>query len=310
MFLDGAATSTTNFVISGHVYSFTYDGTQIQLSQPTAFPGNVTAASFSAGSSPPSVTAGTGGVQAFAEGTVPSVCPASAVDCIYYDSTQHGPLVNWNNAGYLPLVQGPASDTAGHVATYSGTNGGKIVDSGVVGANLVVASAPGAGLAHFAGSTQTVTSSSVVNADIANTTIDLTAKVTGILPSANGGTANAFFTVAGSASSAKTYTFPNANSTIPQTIASGTSAMATGAIASTACASVVTTAATGTLSTDAIIWTPNASIKALTGYTPATTGGLTIAAYPTADNVNFDVCNWSTGSLTPSALTLNWRVIR
>lgn len=95
-----------------------------------------------------------------------------------------------------------------------------------------------------------------------------------------------------------------------RTIASGTSAMGTGAILSTACATVVTTAATGTLSTDAIIWTPNVSIKALTGYTPATTGGLSIAAYPTADNVNFDVCNWSTGSLTPSALTLNWRVVR
>jgi len=37
---------------------------------------------------------------------------------------------------------------------------------------------PGAGVAHFAGSTQTVTSSSIVNADIAASTIDLTAKVT------------------------------------------------------------------------------------------------------------------------------------
>ncbi len=63
-----------------------------------------------------------------------------------------------------------------------------IHDSGVVTANVVNASSPGAGVAHFAGSTQTVTSSSVVNADIANSTIDLTAKVTGLLPLANGGT--------------------------------------------------------------------------------------------------------------------------
>jgi len=61
-------------------------------------------------------------------------------------------------------------------------------DSGVVTANVVNASSPGAGVAHFAGSTQTVTSSSIVNADIAASTIDLTAKVTGVLPSANGGT--------------------------------------------------------------------------------------------------------------------------
>lgn len=94
------------------------------------------------------------------------------------------------------------------------------------------------------------------------------------------------------------------------TIASGTSAMGTSAIASTACATVVTTSATGTASTDTIIFTPNGSIKAITGYVPATTGGLTIAGYPTTNNVNWDVCNWSSGSLTPSALTLNWRVVR
>jgi len=55
---------------------------------------------------------------------------------------------------------------------------------------------------------------SVVNADITNTTIDLTAKVTGILPSANGGTANGFFAVAGPASSTKTLTLPNQSMTI------------------------------------------------------------------------------------------------
>lgn len=95
-----------------------------------------------------------------------------------------------------------------------------------------------------------------------------------------------------------------------QTIASGATALGTSSISSGACATVVTATATGTAATDAIIITPNASIKALTGYTPATTGGLTIAAYPTSNTVNIDVCNWSNGSITPSALTLNWRVVR
>jgi hypothetical protein len=102
----------------------------------------------------------------------------------------------------------------------------------------------------------------------------------------------------------------SACSSCTQTVASGTSALGTGAIASTACATVVTTSATGVASTDTIQFTPNVSIKALTGYTPATTGGLTITPYPTANNVNFDVCNWSSGSITPSALTLNWKVTR
>jgi hypothetical protein len=44
--------------------------------------------------------------------------------------------------------------------------------------------------------------------------VNLTSNVVGILPVANGGTNNAFFTVAGPATSAKTYTFPNSNSTI------------------------------------------------------------------------------------------------
>jgi hypothetical protein len=93
-------------------------------------------------------------------------------------------------------------------------------------------------------------------------------------------------------------------------ISQGTSALGTSSIASAACATVVTTVATGVLTTDPIQWTPNGSIKAITGYVPATTGGLTIAAYPTANAVNFDVCNWSAGSIIPGALTLNWRVAR
>ena len=38
VYLNGAATSTTNFVISGQVYAMTYDGTEIQLSQPISSP--------------------------------------------------------------------------------------------------------------------------------------------------------------------------------------------------------------------------------------------------------------------------------
>ena len=94
------------------------------------------------------------------------------------------------------------------------------------------------------------------------------------------------------------------------TIASGTAALGTTSISSGACATVVTVAGSGIAATDTISWTPNASIKAVTGYAPSTSGGLSIAAYPTSGNVNFDVCNWSAGSITPGAVTLNWRVVR
>jgi len=98
--------------------------------------------------------------------------------------------------------------------------------------------------------------------------------------------------------------------TVTQTIASGTASLGTSAISSASCATVVTVTATGVASTDAITITPNASIKAVTGYTPSTSGGLTVAAYPTANNVNFDVCNWTSSSITPGAVVLNWRVVR
>ncbi len=52
--------------------------------------------------------------------------------------------------------------------------------------------------------------------------VNLTTTVSGILPSANGGTASAFFTVSGPSSSAKTFTFPNASTTILTTNAAVT----------------------------------------------------------------------------------------
>jgi len=94
------------------------------------------------------------------------------------------------------------------------------------------------------------------------------------------------------------------------TIASGTSALGTGAISSGTCATVVTTAATGTATTDNIQADFNADPTGVTGYTPATSGMLAILKYPTANNVNFKVCNNTLASITPGAITLNWRVLR
>lgn len=95
------------------------------------------------------------------------------------------------------------------------------------------------------------------------------------------------------------------------TIASGTSALGTSAISSGACATVVTTSATNTATTDVIWWGFNADPTSTTGYQASTNGMLTIIAYPTANNVNFKVCNNTSASVTPGAtITLNWRVIR
>jgi hypothetical protein len=94
-------------------------------------------------------------------------------------------------------------------------------------------------------------------------------------------------------------------------IASGTAAMGTTSIPSGDHASAVTVSATGVATTDVVLWGFNGTPNGVTGYNAAsTTGGLVITAYPTANNVNFIVSNPTASSVTPGALTLNWRVVR
>lgn len=95
-----------------------------------------------------------------------------------------------------------------------------------------------------------------------------------------------------------------------QTIASGATAMGTGAISSATCATVVTATATGTATTDVLTVSFNGDPTAVTGYVPSTNGILTIYPYPTSNTANFKVCNSTSASVTPGALTLNWRVVR
>lgn len=102
------------------------NGTTLTASEPVVAP------SLSTGGTPPTLTPGTGGAEAYAEGTVPGTCASSGVDCIYGSATQHGLLASFNNGPYLPLVQGPASATSGHVATFNGTNGGLLQDGGAL----------------------------------------------------------------------------------------------------------------------------------------------------------------------------------
>jgi len=95
---------------------------------------------------------------------------------------------------------------------------------------------------------------------------------------------------------------------LSQTIASGTSSMATGVVGAGGCAAPVTTAASGVATTDAISWSFNAAPG--TGYGSVTGSGLNIQSYVTSGNVNFVVCNPTAGSITPAAAIVNWRVTR
>lgn len=106
--------------------------------------------------------------------------------------------------------------TSGNVI--SGAGGSSIQDSTIPAAQVVTANSPGVGLCHFAGSTQACTSSTVVNADITAATIDLTTKVTGVLPQANGGSigmlyASACYGTVGTASGSVYGLSPASNTT-------------------------------------------------------------------------------------------------
>ncbi len=99
--------------------------------------------------------------------------------------------------------------------TFTGTQTFSSTISGSINGNAatVTTNANLTGNVTSSGNVTTIASGVVTNAMLAGS-IDLTTKVTGILPSANGGTANGFFTVSGPATSAKTFTFPNASATV------------------------------------------------------------------------------------------------
>jgi hypothetical protein len=112
-----------------------------------------------------------------------------------------------------------------------------------------------------------------------------------------------------SCTSANTWSLVGGGGGGTTTIAAGTATLSIAALASGACVTT-TVAASGVAATDSIIWNPNASIKAVTGYAPSAGGGLSIAAYANSGNVLFDQCNWASGSITPGAVVLNWRIVR
>ena len=98
-------------------------------------------------------------------------------------------------------------------------------------------------------------------------------------------------------------TSTGAGGTLGAVISSGTATMTTAAIAAGACGTTVTVSASGVATTDAISFSFNAAPAA----NPAE---LPISSWPTANNVNFQYCNPTAGSVTPNAATINWRVVR
>lgn len=128
-----------------------------------------------------------------------------------------------------------------------------------------------------------------------------TTSVNGVTPQSNG-SATSFLNAAGG------YTTPSGTGT--QTICSGTVALGTSAIASGAAATTVTASCSGLASTDNIMVDFNGSPLGVTGWVPSANGMLTIIKWPSANTINVAVVNNTQASVTPGAITLNFRVTR
>jgi hypothetical protein len=221
-----------------------------------------------------------------------------------YDSTAIDPTQSWPNC--TPGTVGTAIIGAANAYTVAITDNETIIDHDAAGSASVTVTLPTADTLTIPAFGFKYTNHSTHADTITPTTWTINGAASLPVP------ANAF---------CLTWVDPNSTTnwladctapvpaTVVQTIASGTVALGTSAIASGTCATVVGAAATGTLTTDNILADFNADPTSTTGYNPAT-GMLTIVKYPSSGNVNFKVCNVSGLSITPGAVTLNWRVFR
>ena len=295
--------------------------------------GNLTAASGSAAANGQAlnVTGGAGGSTSGTGGAT----TVSAGSGIGTTSGNGGALSLFGGAGSASAVTGPAS--GGNVVITAGA-GGSTTSVGVAnGGNVSIsAGSGGAATASATAGTISITTGSPVAAANANGgTLNFNTGAgagTGFPGSIifKEGSGTTLFGLVPTTTTAVTITLGEnvhsgtitnivggsaANTQINgvragQLVANGTSALATGAISSGTCATAVTTSATGVATTDVVNWGFNGDPTAVTGYTPSASGMLTIIAYPSANNVNFKVCNNTSSSITPGAITLNWNVPR
>ena len=100
------------------------------------------------------------------------------------------------------------------------------------------------------------------------------------------------------------------SSTLPITVATGSTSMGTSQINSGSCASPVSVTAANVVATDVIEASFNGNPTGVVGYQASTNGMLAIIPYPGSGSVNFVVCNNTNFNITPGVVTLNWRVTR
>jgi len=103
----------------------------------------------------------------------------------------------------------------------------------------------------------------------------------------------------------------NANCTSsapPLTLASGSQALGTSAISSGACATTIQVAVTGGTTSDTAFLTPTTDPNTVTGYKASASGALYVNSFMTSGELNIEVCNNTSSSITPSAMSVHYLV--
>ncbi len=194
---------------------------------------------------------------------------------------------------------GLTAGTSGGLLAFTAT--GTLASSSLLTANALLLGG-GAGVAPgpmaSLGTTTTVLHGNAAGAPTFGA-VSLTADVSGILPVANGGNNNAFFAVSGPATSTKTYTFPNASTTVLTSNAAVTPAQGGTGLTSYTIGDLIQASGATTLAVLNSVGTGNvllsggvATVSAwgkvgltthVSGTLGATNGGTGLASYTTGD---------------------------
>jgi hypothetical protein len=210
--------------------------------------------------------------------------------------------INLDTSGTMGVSRGGtglAIGTSGGVLAFTGST--TIASSAALTASaIVLGGGAGAvpGVLASLGSTTTVLHGNASGPPSFGA-VSLTADVSGILPGANGGTANGFFAVSGPAASLKTFTFPNASSTVLTSNAAVTAAQGGTGQTTYTIGDLLQASAATTLSRLAAVSTGNALISGgvgtvsawgkigltthVTGTLPVANGGTGLASFTTGD---------------------------
>lgn len=92
--------------------------------------------------------------------------------------------------------------------------------------------------------------------------------------------------------------------------APGTTLMTTGTKFGASSSTPLAVTCTGAAATDTIQITYASDPSGVTGYAPSATGMLTLVSYPTTNTINIYQYNNTGGSITPGAMTVNYKVTR